>query len=99
MKRYKFKVAVILSALLVLIMLFTHLFILVRTEHECVGEGCYICQTVDVAQESLGNLSQLDAAVVVAVATLFFGVCAVIVYIFEQVNLPTLVELKVKITN
>ena len=87
-----------LAAALVLVLLFSALFIALEAHHDCQGDDCAICACISICQDLL---QQLSAAALVlgltlllnrAVRTLVFAVRAAAAY-------PTPITLKVKLSD
>lgn len=91
-------VAVLLAVMVLVVMLYSALFIAAEAEHDCVGENCQICYQINVCENTLKNLSLAVCAVAFAAAftyTLYRSISACA----EVAPSHTLVSLKVKLTD
>ena len=98
MEKKKRIAALLLAVTVLLVMLYSALFIAAEADHDCVGEGCPICYQVDACQNTLKSLSL--AVCVTAVAVAFtYTLCRCISFCTDYAQRDTLVSLKVKLSN
>ena len=91
-------VAVLLAVMVLVVMLYSALFITAEAGHDCVGENCPICYQINVCRNILKNLSLAVCAA--AFATAFtYTLCRSISACAEVAPSYTLVSLKVKLTD
>lgn len=98
MEKKKRIAALLLAVTVLLVMLYSALFIAAEADHDCVGENCPICYQINVCQNALKNLSLAVCAAVFA-AALPYTLCRVIPSCAEVVRTFTLVSLKVKLSD
>lgn len=88
----------VLTALVLVVMLSSSLFIIEHADHDCTGEDCQICQQIYLCTQTLKTLSLAGMAVVV-----FFALSALLHISIRQVETAcvphTPVSLKVKLSN
>lgn len=63
--------AAVLTALVLVVMLSSSLFIIEHADHDCTGEDCPICQQIYLCTQTLKTLS-----IAVIAATVFFALAA-----------------------
>lgn len=68
MEKKKRIAALLLAVTVLLVMLYSALFIAAEADHDCVGENCPICYQINVCQNALKNLSLAVCAAVFAAA-------------------------------
>ena len=78
--------------------LFSSLFIAENLHHDCIGDDCPICQTLDQAME---NIKTLGAAVIAAIAFVvsFDAVLEISANYSCEVIVPSLISQKVRMDN
>ena len=92
------KKIIILSFIIILVILSSHLFVIIEADHDCVGEDCCICQTIQAVESNLNEyLPKLSEFI--AILSTVFGI--VILLDFSRFVLTglSLVLLKVKLTD
>lgn len=95
----KRRIAALLFAVTVLlVMLYSALFIAAEADHDCVGENCPVCYQINVCQNALKNLSLAVCAVAFA-AAFTYTLCRSISACADVTPSYTLVSLKVKLTD
>lgn len=62
-KRFK-KLFTVICILLIASFAFSSLFIIAEADHDCVGEGCHICQAVSVCLNAVGSVSIILAGII-----------------------------------
>ena len=90
--------ALLLAATVLLVMLYSALFIAAEADHDCVGENCPICYQINVCQNALKNLSLAVCAVAFA-AAFTYTLCRSISACADVIPSYTLISLKVKLTD
>lgn len=98
MEKKKKIAAILLAVAVLLVVLYSALFIAAETNHDCTGENCPICYQINVCQNALKNLS---SAVCTAILTAAFihTLCKNILICRNFVQNYTLVSLKVKLSD
>lgn len=88
----------VLTALVLVVMLSSSLFIIEHADHDCTGEDCLICEQICLCTQTLKTLS-----IAVITAMVFFALAALLYITIRQAEticVPhTPVSLKVKLTN
>ena len=59
-------IVIVISCLFILMLLFSHLFILAEADHDCSGENCPICEVILIAEKTLRGISLLICAAAIA---------------------------------
>ena len=98
MEKKKRIAALLLAVTVLLVMLYSALFIAAEADHDCVGENCPICYQINVCQNALKNLSLAVCAVAFA-AAFTYTLCRSISACAAVIPNYTLVSLKVKLTD
>ena len=98
MEKKKRIAALLLAVTVLLVMLYSALFIAAEADHDCVGENCPICYQINVCQNALKNLSLAVCAVAFA-AAFTYTLCRSISACADFTPSYTLVSLKVKLTD
>ncbi|CDB29303.1 putative uncharacterized protein [Firmicutes bacterium CAG:137] len=98
MEKKKRIAALLLAVTVLLVMLYSALFIAAEADHDCVGENCPICYQINVCQNALKNLSLAVCAVAFA-AAFTYALCRSISACADVIPSYTLVSLKVKLTD
>ena len=95
-KRFK-KLCTAVCILLIASFAFSSLFIIAEADHDCVGEGCHVCQAVRVCLNAVGSISLLLVGIV---STPFLK--SVVLFCsyrkYGAVNTNNLINLKVKLS-
>ena len=91
------KTAVALAVLLCFVLLFCHLCLAVNANHECVGDGCTVCQVMKTCENILKTLSCVTAAV--ASAAVYCSVMAASLLHTPVDRSRTPVAWKIKLTD
>ncbi len=89
--------AAVMAAAVCLVMLFSAMYIIVESDHDCVGESCHICLQISFCTNALRKLSFAVAAIAVA-AALVFSICNVLLPPVDTGVYGTLTALKVKLS-
>ena len=66
--------ALLLAVTVLVITLYSALFVAAEADHDCVGEGCPICYQVEACQNTLKGLSLAVCVTAVAVAFIYVQV-------------------------
>lgn len=98
MEKKKRIAALLLAVTVLLVMLYSALFIAAEADHDCVGENCPICYQINVCQNTLRNLSLAVSAAAFA-AAFTYTLCRSIFFCTAVIPRYTLVSLKVKLTD
>lgn len=98
MEKKKRIAALLLAVTVLLVMLYSALFIAAEADHDCVGENCPICYQINVCQNTLKNLSLAVCAVAFA-AAFTYTLCRSISVCTDYAQSYTLVSLKVKLSD
>ena len=98
MEKKKRIAALLLAVTVLLVMLYSALFIAAEADHDCVGENCPICYQINVCQNALKYLSLAVCAAVFA-AALPYTLCRGISVCTDYAQSYTLVSLKVKLSD
>jgi len=92
------EIAAVLCAVLLLILAFSAAYIVIEAGHNCTGEGCPICQEIQVCRQILNTVGT-----VLVSAVIFLGVfilfTAVLHMFFWAAPAITLISLKVKLSD
>lgn len=90
--------AVILTALVLIVMVSSSLYIAEHADHDCTGEDCSICQQIYLCTQTLKTLSL--AVIAAAVFYAFSALLSITIRQVETACVPhTPVSLKVKLSN
>lgn len=88
----------VLTALVLVVMLSSSLFIIEHADHDCIGEDCPICEQIYLCTQTLKTLS-----LAVIAAAVFYAFSALLSTTIRQVETAcvphTPVSLKVKLSN
>ena len=87
----------LLIAAMILVMVCAVFFVAVSA-HQCLHENCRICAMLGVCEQVLRRLPVL-AAVLILCALLWHTTAVVVVHCAELLRLPTLIVLKVKLSD
>lgn len=88
----------VLTALVLVVMLSSSLFIIEHVDHECTDEDCQICQQIYLCTQTLKTLSL--AVIAAAVFYVFSALLSITIKQVETACVPhTPVSLKVKLSN
>lgn len=88
----------VLTALVLVVMLSSSLFIIEHADHDCTGEDCQICQQIYLCTQTLKTLSL--AVIAAAVLYVFSAILSITIKQIETACVPhTPVSLKVKLSN
>ena len=98
MEKKKRIAALLLAVTVLLVMLYSALFIAAEADHDCVGENCPICYQINVCQNALKNLSLAVCAAVFAAAFIYI-LCRSASVCTYSVQFSSLVSLKVKLSD
>lgn len=97
MKRNNRMLAMLLCLGVISIMLFSCAYVACAAHHDCIGDGCQICASIEACEQ---NIKNLVAAVVLAIAVaLSYPLFILAVCQGTPVFRSTLVMLKVKLSN
>lgn len=97
MKRNNRMLAMLLCLGVISIMLFSCVYAACAVDHDCIGEGCQICASIEACER---NFKNLVTAVVLAIAVaLSYPLIILAVCPEKPVFRSTLVMLKVKLSN
>ena len=88
----------LLIAAMILVMVCAVFFVAVSAQHQCLHENCRICAMLGVCEQVLRRLPVL-AAVLILCALLWHTTAVVVVHCAELLRLPTLIVLKVKLSD
>ncbi len=90
--------ALLIAAAVCFVMLFSSVFIVVNTGHDCTGESCPICCQINLFENTLKTLSNTFPAIALALA-LTYSVLACLSVFTAARQTESLVTLKVKLSN
>ena len=90
-------IAVILVVTLVLTIVFAEAFIVAEAEHDCVGEGCPICEKIAVFQAVIGAYAVALLLITAVKMQLFISGFKHLLYLRIICNNP--IKLRVKLLN
>lgn len=97
MKRNNRMLAMLLCLGVISIMLFSCAYVACAAHHDCIGDGCQICASIEACEQ---NIKNLVTAVVLAIAVaLSYPLFILAVCQGTPVFRSTLVMLKVKLSN
>ncbi len=88
---------ILFVAIIVVMMLFSSIYMAVEAEHDCDGEHCVICHQLDMCANTLRNLS-IALGVVAIAAVISFSLTIAFSRNSEPHINCTLVSLKVKLS-
>lgn len=97
MKKHNRTVALLLSAALCFLMLFSVGFLAEKSFHNCMRDNCPVCAQLEMSRSTLRNISA--AVLLSAVTAVFFIACLLIVLPVSNCDVKTLVSLKVKLSD
>ena len=98
MEKKKRIISLFLAMTILIVMLYSALFIIFEADHNCVGENCPICYQISVCENTLKNLS-LIVCTVVFIAMFTYILCSGIPVCKEYAQNYTLVSLKIKLSD
>ncbi|MBQ7372040.1 MAG: hypothetical protein IJW67_09220 [Blautia sp.] len=88
----------IMGVMVLLVVLFSALFIELEADHDCTGDGCPICVCIQQCEKTLRQIS--NGSVILATALLFSAVIVLPVFsISSDILQNTLVSRKVRLDN
>lgn len=90
--------AVLLAVMVLVVMLYSALFIAAEADHDCVGKGCPICYRINICQNILKSLSLAVCATAPA-AAFTYTLCRRISVCTDITASYSLVSLKVKLSD
>ena len=96
-KKFRFMTG-LLAAVLAVVMLSSAAYIAVEADHDCSGEDCAICHQISTCENLLKSLGFAGATAAIT-AAFIYTLCKVILPCTETIDTPTLVSLKVKLSN
>ena len=88
----------ILGSLLILILLFSGIYIGFESDHDCTGEDCHICQCIDVCGDILNSAFDIRTITATSAVHLFL---TMLLPAFISLTVPkaTPVDIKVRLNN
>ena len=90
--------AILLSAMMCFLVLFSVFYVVVENNHDCSGENCPICYQINMCESTIKSISAGSAAPAVVAAA--FVILLLMSLIENETNLnETLVSLKVKLSS
>lgn len=90
--------SVFVALVIVLTIFFSMIFISVNTNHDCTGDGCPVCEQIQVAENVLSKLTQAVVSVAIAISLCVLAQGSIIVFSNAIINnFP--IKLKVKMLN
>lgn len=91
-------IILLLGILICLTLLLSYVFIIVESNHECMGNHCDICSELQICQSLIKNILPAGAMIVLVVYSIMLSInfCIRNVAIFKT---DTLVDLKVLLLN
>ena len=98
MEKKKRIAALLLAVTVLLVMLYSALFIAAEADHDCAGENCPICAQIAVCQNILKVFS-LTVCIAAFPAVFSYTLCRGSFACADVIPRNTLVSLKVKLTN
>ena len=90
--------ALLLAVAVILFLLSSSAFIVIHADHDCIGEGCEICEMLCICAERLQQLAVAVILIVLAAAVSALFCDCVTDVAFSRASY-TLVALKVKLSN
>lgn len=90
--------AIVFSILIVSTLLFSVMFVAVKTNHDCIGEDCPVCHSIQSCVQTLRTLNTVVVTTIVILAVDYSLVRITLPHVYDII-LRTLVSLKVKLTN
>ena len=90
--------ALLLAAMTVFVMLFSHFFVAQEAEHDCIGAHCPICEQMAACENTLKQLSNATAGAAV-IFFIVFASAVLVLFSDGEKQLDTPVSLKVKLLN
>ena len=94
----KKRIAAFLAVTILLVLLFSAVFIAAEADHDCAGENCPICAQIAVCQNILKTFS-LAVCIAAFPAVFSYTLCRGSFACTDAILRNTLVSLKVKLTN
>lgn len=95
----KKRVIALATAVAVLfVMLFSAVYIVKNSRHECCGENCQICYNISVCGDTMKTLSKAVCAVCVALAAIY-ALCRAVECSVDIIKSATLISQKVELLN
>ena len=91
--------AILFACVYAFIVFFSVLCVTINSRHDCVGEGCPICEQVAAAEHTLEKIFSANVAVSCVLAVLVFSATVSMSICIGAEKCCTLVSLKVKLTN
>lgn len=91
-------IAILFIMMLLFVRLFSAVFIIAESNHECTGEDCRVCYQISVCQNVLKTLSSAVVAVSIGAALTYILVCLIFTAIRTYTH-TTLITLKVKLSD
>ncbi len=88
----------LLAAVLAVVLLSSAVYIAAEAGHDCSGEDCAVCCQISVCEHLLKSIGLAGAAAVFT-AAVGYAPCRVVFSCAERPGAPTLVSLKVKLSN
>ncbi|MBQ9516531.1 MAG: hypothetical protein IJI47_04330 [Eubacterium sp.] len=98
MQNAKKRISAIMAVTIALVFVLSVLFVVFESEHNCSGDDCRICQTVNTCLHIFDNTTP-DPAVINAVAAVVFALVLVIGAVSACRNSENLITLKVKLSD
>lgn len=98
MIKNKKRLALIVAAVFCFAMLFSALFIIAESNHDCTGENCKICYQINVCEQTLKNLVSVVLAIIIS-CLIKFLYAKLNGFILLRTYSHSLVTLKVKLSN
>ena len=98
MKKVYRGLALAAAILLLLAMLFSELFIICESDHDCIGDDCPICAEIAICDTFLRQIVLITVTLVLIGAALSYAFHGISVN-QNQTHTSTPVSLKVKLTN
>ena len=97
-KQIKIKrIALMLCVCFVVVFLFAQIYIITHVNHDCIGDGCPICELLRSMRTLLNHIGTAVVIVFVMFTGLFAGIILAMKYIFDDIASVNLVDLKVRI--
>lgn len=90
--------AIILAVAIIFVMLFSGLFLVAQTHHECTSKHCSVCYQLSVCHNLLKTVFSAVIAVLFLAALICVARCVAAAFVQECIQ-PTLITLKVKLSN
>ena len=86
------RIAALLSVIILLLMLFFSMFFIAAEagHHDCTGENCPICATVEICINTIKNISNLKVAATASIAVMVYIIQKNLFTVSEVVKSPVL---------